>query len=781
MMFSLSRFCLLLALGLACMLHPLKVLADEGKRFALLIGNQSYGALPPLKNPTNDVAQFAASLEALGFAVTVYEDLESGAAMNQRIALFAEEAKAAGAETVLFHYAGHGFEIAGENYLVPVSVQPAAEDTIAQQVDQEMRTNPLSEDQRLDRLGDMRLEHLSTQAMKLNEVIEEIEKAAPTRIVILDACRDKPNLRSLNGTGTSASDRSVELPQSGFAITEGGAGTMIVYSTQPQATADDGSGPVSPFMGALLKHIDELDLDVNELMTRVRKDVFDYTQGRQVPWAHSALLGSFSFRPAPEDYFPANTPLADNRPEPSDADMQAAMEKADESHWLQVANSNDLAAYQGYIENFPNGRHAEEAAQHIRKLIAHYGGRIEIAKRETGSREQTRKRIVVLGDTDFVADRLPEAGGEAVGLPDALVDRIAANLAQSPRFEVLERQQLRRVISEQRFDRTVGESYLEQTFNADFGDVRPNGGDVVIIPDSDPVDGSGIVAGSGLGASASTADYLDLLKDFKDLGSSIGAQYLVFGRLESIDHEVLRRRIPYTERVRIDETLNARLRLRVVDVENASIVAAVALETELEADVFEGGPSAVRSAMFDRLAREVTGALADGFHQATIIKTDPLVVDRGAIHGVRPGDTFTIERAGANELVSQDGINLGDHKTKVATVRVLMSDQLWSEVEIVDGNQPAHHDIARFDRDATTSPFGAEAVTYAPGARPAKALKPGGEPTLGLPRLAVLPVHFSGAAAGRAGRGLGRAVCPEHRNRAASIPPLPDAGSLRRR
>jgi len=749
MMSSFSRFFMVTTIGLMSVLLNWSSAAEEGKRFALLIGNEAYTALPPLKNPLSDIRGLASSLNALGFHVTAHENIGNGADMLQMIEIFAEKARAAGAESVLFHYAGHGFEIDGENYLIPTVIEPPREEEIGEQVNREMQTKPLGEDQRLDRLGELRLSHISAQAIKLNDVMAKIKQAAPTRIVMLDACRDRPSLRSV-----TPSENLLQLPRSGFAITEGDAGTMIVYSTQPEATADDGSGPVSPFMGAMLKHIDELGLDVNELMTRVRKDVYDYTQGRQVPWAHSALLEPFSFRPAPEGYFPENKLLVEDDPETKSKQL-VELQEADNSHWQQVENSLNIGAYQGYLQNFPDGLHADEAMQLLAKLGAHYDSEITIAdaamvpgvnddQRKARAVDQTRKRIVVLGDTDFVADRLPDAGGQAVGLPDALVDRIAANLAQSPRFEVLERQQLRRVISEQRFDRNLGETYLEKTFDAGFGDVRPNGGDVVIIPDSDPVNGSGIVAGSGLGAGAATADYLDLLTDFKDLGSSIGAEYLVFGRLESVDHEVLARRIPYTERVRIDETLSARLRLRVVDVEEARIIAAVSLETEIESDVFEGGPSNVRSAMFERLAREVTGALADGFHQATIIKTEPLVIDRGSIHGIQPGDTFAIKRPGHNELVTQDGISLGDHKTDVAAVRVLVTEPLWSEVEVIDGHQPALHDTARLDRDAMTTPFEGDSVAV--GKRQPKALKPGGAPEEGLPRLAVLPVHFTGPA-----------------------------------
>ncbi len=653
---------------------------------------------------------------------------------------------------MLLHYAGHGFEIDGDNYLVPTGVTPASEPDIAEQLALEADNQPIDYEDRLIKLGHMRLEHVRAQSLRLNQLLGMVEQAAPTRILLFDACRDLPDMRS---TTSSA----LQMANTGFAIAEGSAGTMIAFSAQPGQVASDGSGPVSPFMQAMLHHIDVRGIDINELMTRVRKDVHAYTKGDQVPWTHSALLEPFSFRPVPEGYY-GEDKLARHQPEQQDQLAPSAAEtEADEQHWQKIANSFDVEAYHGYLLTFPQGAHVEEAQLLLSKLGSLYdeggasadaaaGAGIQIAANMGASRqfdasEQTPKRIVVLGDSDFVADRLPNAGDPTVGLPDALVDRIAANLARSPRFEVLERQALRRVISEQRFDHSLGESYLEKTFEQSFGDLRPNGGDVVIIPDNDLEVGSGIVAGSGLGSSAATADYLDLLKDFKDLGSSIGAEYLVFGRLESVDHEVQKRRIPYTERASVDETLNARLRLRVVDVEQAKIIGAVSLETEIEAEVFEGGASAVRSAMFERLAREVTGALADSFHQASVIQADPLVVDRGAIHGLQPDDTFTIERVGSKELVSQDGIKLGGHKTHVATVRVIMADDLWSEVEVIEGNQPALYDLARLDRDARTRPFEEDSVAKRTQSKP---LKPGGKLNKNLPRLAVLPVHFTGSA-----------------------------------
>lgn len=710
------------------------------ERWALLIGNEAYSDLPALRNPLNDIRQFGARLRGLGFQVVEQENLKDSQALGEAVLTFAHDAKSANADSILVHYAGHGFQVDGTNYLMPTGVSRPDEAALTASLDTDLG---LDNEQRAGRLARMRLDHLRTQSFPLDTVLAMMEKAAPTRILMFDACRDLPVTR------TTIVDPILDVASTGFASAEGDAGTMIVFATQPGKVATDGGDQLSPFMQAMIDHMDERGLGIDDLFMRVRSDVYDYTRGQQTPWTHSALMEPFSFNPVRTNYQVA--PLVHQQVDP------AQRAEADQAHWQSVENSFDAEAYRGYLEAFPEGDYTQQAHELLRRLDALYGddavgslpenmqvaSRSQTAAPSEGLAQQPVRRIAILGDTDFVADRQPGAS-EAVGLPDALVDQIAGMLVQSPRFDVLERQLLRRVISEQRFDRSHGETYLERTFENNFGDVRPDGGDVVLIPDAQPEGGSGIVLGSGLGASAATADYVDLIKDFKDLGSSVGADLLVFGRLEPSVTKVYSRRIPYTQRRHVEETVSARLRLRVVDVAKAQIVAAVALETEIEANIFRDGPYDVRSAMFDRLARDVTGAIEDSFHQASLVQTKPMVVDRGAVHGIKPGDTFTIERSRPNALISSDGVKLGDHKTYVATVEATRVDRLWSEVDMVDGAPPSQFDSAKIDRDAATTPFLEQDVTQTK--RKPKALRPGGEPEEGLPRLAVLPVRFTNSA-----------------------------------
>ena len=174
-----------------------------------------------------------------------------------------EFAKAArGAEVTLFFYAGHGLQVEGENYLVPVDAR------LADEVDLDLEAFELAKFMRRMRGG--------------------------TNLVFLDACRDNPlasNLvRSMGPTRSAAVGR-------GLGRVETGSGTLIAYATQPGNVADDGEGRNSPFTGALLAHIATPGLSVDALLARVTDDVMKGTGERQQPWRHSSLRKPFYFVP----------------------------------------------------------------------------------------------------------------------------------------------------------------------------------------------------------------------------------------------------------------------------------------------------------------------------------------------------------------------------------------------------------------------------------------------------------------------------------------------------
>ena len=234
--------------------------AHAGKRVALVIGNSAYQYAGELPNPRNDAADVAAGLRRHGFQVIDGLDLEK-AALERKIRDFATALD--GAEVGVFFYAGHGLQVSGQNYIVPVDAQ--------------LRTPSA----------------LDFEMVRLDLVQRTMEREAPTNILFLDACRDNPLARNLaRAMGT----RSAHIGR-GLAPAESGVGTLISFSTQPGNVALDGTGRNSPFASALLKHMSSSNDDLSAILIAVRNDVMRETQRRQVPWEHSALTGRFYFAP----------------------------------------------------------------------------------------------------------------------------------------------------------------------------------------------------------------------------------------------------------------------------------------------------------------------------------------------------------------------------------------------------------------------------------------------------------------------------------------------------
>jgi tetratricopeptide (TPR) repeat protein len=226
----------------------------EGRRVALVIGNGDYRYAPPLPNPVNDASDIAAALRKLGFDVVEGKNLDRRG-MDEALRTFGR--KLDGAKLALFFYAGHGLQVNGKNYLVPI-------------------------DARLERLGDLPID-----AVDIGNVLAQMEEEKRVNLVFLDACRDNPLARSLS---RSLGTRSISVGQ-GLASIQSAIGTMIVYATQPDNVALDGTGRNSPFTTALLKHIATPGIDISALMRRVRSDVIAATNEKQVPWDHSSLTG----------------------------------------------------------------------------------------------------------------------------------------------------------------------------------------------------------------------------------------------------------------------------------------------------------------------------------------------------------------------------------------------------------------------------------------------------------------------------------------------------------
>jgi uncharacterized caspase-like protein len=227
-------------------------------RVALVVGNSAYVNTGVLANPRHDAADLAKALVQLGFIVDEASDLRK-AAFDAALRAFGH--KLAGADAGVFFYAGHGLQVSGKNYLVPVDAALTTEDA------------------------------LDFEMVQLDVVQRIMERQTATRILFLDACRDNPLARNLaRAMGT----RSTAIGQ-GLTAVEAGAGTLISFSTQPGNVALDGTGRNSPFADALLRHIATPSESLNDLLIAVRNDVRRTTNGGQVPWEHSALTRRFYF------------------------------------------------------------------------------------------------------------------------------------------------------------------------------------------------------------------------------------------------------------------------------------------------------------------------------------------------------------------------------------------------------------------------------------------------------------------------------------------------------
>jgi hypothetical protein len=242
------------------MLLPTALHAQAEKRVALVIGNSAYQNTPSLPNPVNDAGDISTALKKHGFKTIEGFDLDKQA-FDRKVRDFSNIL--ADAEVSLFFYAGHGLQVAGQNYLVPIDAKAETADA------------------------------LDWEMVRLDLVQRTMERVSSTNIIFLDACRNNPLARNLaRAMGT----RSAEINR-GLAAVESGVGTLISFSTQPGNVAVDGSGRNSPFAEALVKHISS-NGDLSTILISVRNDVIRETQGKQVPWEHSALRAKFYFSPS---------------------------------------------------------------------------------------------------------------------------------------------------------------------------------------------------------------------------------------------------------------------------------------------------------------------------------------------------------------------------------------------------------------------------------------------------------------------------------------------------
>ncbi|QPF91640.1 caspase family protein [Bradyrhizobium commune] len=340
---NLLRLCpLLLAFALLFGAGP----AFAGKRVALVLANSAYQNAPSLVNPVNDGAVMAKTLKDAGFDVV--DSRHDLTALDTRRVLrdFADATR--DADIAVVYYAGHGIEVEGSNYLIPV-------------------------DAKLERDTDV-----YDEALSLDRILVAVEPAKQLRLVILDACRDNPFGKTMKRTVAS---RGIGR---GLAQVEPTSpNTLIAYSAKAGFTAQDGDGANSPFTIALSKHLTTPGLDVRRAFGFVRDEVLRSTGNRQEPFVYGSLGGEdVPLVPVKATAMATAAPASNPQ-----VDMRRDYELA-----LQVGNR---PAWEAFLAQHPDGFYASLAKLQLDKIQAEqvHAAAIEKAKQA----EAERDRLAALG------------------------------------------------------------------------------------------------------------------------------------------------------------------------------------------------------------------------------------------------------------------------------------------------------------------------------------------------------------------------------------------------
>lgn len=347
----------------------------EFNRVALVIGNAAYPGMAALKNPANDANDIAAKLRALGFNVTLKINVAQKA-MLRALSEFGD--KIEDGNEALFFYAGHGMQVKGRNFMIPVDAEIRSESNV------------------------------SSEAVDVDQLLDKLSRARLS-IVILDACRNNPFERRFRGGGQ------------GLAQINAPTGTLIAYATAPGRVAADGEGKNGLYTQELLKVMGTPGIKVEDVFKRVRANVVQQSGEAQTPWETSSLTGDFYFAAAStssraensayspvsridaddalwdavekgntrEDYaaylqrYPSGkyAALASSRKERLDAVFED--ERLEPERWGQANAAGTEESYRNYLQNHPNGRNSETARMKIAKIEAENSARAEKAKMST--------------------------------------------------------------------------------------------------------------------------------------------------------------------------------------------------------------------------------------------------------------------------------------------------------------------------------------------------------------------------------------------------------------
>ena len=348
-------------LFVVCVNLFLTIPALAQSRIALVIGNSSYKSAP-LLNPINDAALMTRALEETGFTVTTIIDANQKT-MKRALIEFGRKLRKSDA-VGLFYYAGHGVQVKGENYLIPlgINIQDEAE--------------------------------VEIEAINVNSFLGTMERSSNSiNIVILDACRNNPFNRSFRSATSGLAE--VSAPQ----------GSYIAYATAPGQVAYDGDLANSPYTMALTKAMTTPNLTIEQVFKRARREVLLKTKDRQTPWENSSIIGDF--------YFKRSLQLAQTNAQSTYAPPALVIDDTtiELAFWDTNKEENHRSLFKSYLEAYPKEKFSVDAIKKAKERTF----KAQISKPQT--------RVPLSNNTEQVAlTRMLQTELERVGCNPGIID-----------------------------------------------------------------------------------------------------------------------------------------------------------------------------------------------------------------------------------------------------------------------------------------------------------------------------------------------------------------------
>jgi len=349
--------------------------AGQSQRLALVIGNSAYKEAA-LSNPVNDAQAMAQALRQAGFTVLLHTDVDRRGLLAA-VRDFGDRLRQGGFG--LFYFAGHGMQIKGRNYLIPVGADIQREDEV------------------------------SYAALDAQAVLDKMEAAGNgANLMILDACRNNPFARSFRSSAQ------------GLAQMDAPVGTLVAFATAPGTVASDGQGQNGLYTQHLLEAMRKPGTKVEDVFKQVRAGVRRDSVGKQIPWEATSLEGDL--------YFVEPPPPAPAAPPPPAAAAPAAIADGalDDTFWQAIRDSREVTVIRGYLTRFPRGQHVEEAWQRVAMLAAPAAGPAAMPPAAPLSPAPNAAASSASASTPGVALPAVPVGGGAIERHGAASDRVAA-------------------------------------------------------------------------------------------------------------------------------------------------------------------------------------------------------------------------------------------------------------------------------------------------------------------------------------------------------------------